>query len=634
MRVRSWTASAVALVLSLLLTWCSNQNRIAGGSSETQNGTAKLRIYLSDRPLPDTVEHLYVEIHEVQVFSQDLGWITAATLDTVIDVAELSNGGRMALADTLVPAGAYSQLRILFGTGNSLVVNGASHALVLSNDQDSGSTIHLDLTLSAGQAMDVLVDFNATESVQWTLPLPTLDPEPHGYVIADCALLTGGITDQRGSPIASAIVWARAGDSLAVSTGSDSNGQYSLVLRPGSYSVVCSAAGYGSSSPASHAVSVSARDTLKDRNFRMADLVRVDLVLLFGTVADSAGAPIRGATIRAWSANSLAASANSDSTGFYSVLLAAGSYRLTCKAQGYDSATQEIRVEAGSATANHSFLLRLSRIAVVPPSFALIAGTVLDTAGTVLDSVRIQVTNPLGSTYWVLSGKTGAYAIELPAGDVYEVACSTANYLGQARRVELKSADTVLVDFRLLPISRPPVTGLVTGTVRDKKGDPMGFVPIAASIGDSVVAFTFSNAAGQYNFRLKSGDYTIACSTLVYQFSNPAARTVNLVENRDVSAVDFVLYNYVTAPYGLLSGPVRDEQGNAIVGAVITAESWGGTRVRQYTTQSGHYRMILAPGTYHVTCTAKGVEKFEPEARTVVIKEGGEVDDQSFFEED
>jgi hypothetical protein len=70
---------------------------------------------------------------------------------------------------------------------------------------------------------------------------------------------------------------------------------------------------------------------------------------------------------------------------------------------------------------------------------------------------------------------------------------------------------------------------------------------------------------------------------------------------------------------GLISGTVTDKSGAAIVGAIVVIDSTGGNLTRTTETNSDgvYVASALPPGTYNITVTSKGFQKFE--ARKVVL---------------
>jgi hypothetical protein len=130
----------------------------------------------------------------------------------------------------------------------------------------------------------------------------------------------------------------------------DSNGNFTLIVPPGSYTVTVTAAGYNS---ASQSVSVRSgqRQTL---SFKLTSTTASGSIA--GNVSDAwSGSPIAGATLRL--SNGL--TTVTDLNGNYSFpLVLSGSYTITASAIGYVGQSQAITVKPGHQTTQNFQLAR------------------------------------------------------------------------------------------------------------------------------------------------------------------------------------------------------------------------------------------------------------------------------------
>lgn len=138
-------------------------------------------------------------------------------------------------------------------------------------------------------------------------------------------MISGTVTASDSTPLGGATI--SAGTATATSSA---NGNYSMSLPAGTYSVVCTKTGYATQTQNNVVVTDNQSTTL---NFSLEPVPPVNGTI--SGVVTSAGTPISGATITAGSST-----AHTQSDGSYTMSLAPGNYNVTCAATGYTSQTQ------------------------------------------------------------------------------------------------------------------------------------------------------------------------------------------------------------------------------------------------------------------------------------------------------
>lgn len=150
-------------------------------SSSTVNSdsdTGTLRLALTDAPACgfDTV---FVTIQKVRVHKSndandaDGGW-SEIVLNPAkkVDLLSLTNGKLEDLGQTVLPAGKYTQLRLVLADNNgapfanSAKPTGESEvALQTPSGQQSGIKTNIDITVAANKVADFVLDFDACKSI-------------------------------------------------------------------------------------------------------------------------------------------------------------------------------------------------------------------------------------------------------------------------------------------------------------------------------------------------------------------------------------------------------------------------------------------------------------------------------------
>jgi len=105
-----------------------------------------------------------IEIH-VSTGEQSSGWTTLDTNTGIYDLLALTNGVETVIASDQYPTGRVSQIRLVLGESNSVVIDGQSFPLKIPSGSESGLKILINADLVEGISYSVLLDFDAAKSV-------------------------------------------------------------------------------------------------------------------------------------------------------------------------------------------------------------------------------------------------------------------------------------------------------------------------------------------------------------------------------------------------------------------------------------------------------------------------------------
>ncbi len=217
------------LAVGLFLTGC-NVN-----SSDNSEGT--LNVLLTDAPA--TYEAVYIDIQEVQLnlgTEQQEEWLNINSQPLRVDLLKLDNGADTLLGTAQLEEGTYNQIRLVLGTNNEVIVDGASNNLTIPSGQESGYKVNLNATVTEDSTHTQIIDFDAARSIAVTgNGQYILNPVLKAFNPDETGALSGQLVPQ-GVP---ALVSAQIGDEILATTYVESNGTFLLRgLDPNVYKVL------------------------------------------------------------------------------------------------------------------------------------------------------------------------------------------------------------------------------------------------------------------------------------------------------------------------------------------------------------------------------------------------------------
>ncbi|MGH7724807.1 MAG: DUF4382 domain-containing protein [Candidatus Eiseniibacteriota bacterium] len=93
------------------------------------------------------------------------GWEVLTDEEQTFDLLALRNGVTTTLGTALVPAGRYTQIRLLLGEGSNVVVDGVTHPLVIPSGLQTGLKLVGGFNVPEGETVELTVDIDAAQSV-------------------------------------------------------------------------------------------------------------------------------------------------------------------------------------------------------------------------------------------------------------------------------------------------------------------------------------------------------------------------------------------------------------------------------------------------------------------------------------
>ncbi|KAA9340022.1 DUF4382 domain-containing protein [Adhaeribacter soli] len=166
MKTSRFVLPAMLLGLTLGLGACSKDD----DKTTTGTGTSRMEVRLTDAP--GDYKEVNIDIRSVQVHKDasdngTTGWVTLDNIKPgIYNLLDFSNGKDTLLAASNLPVGHISQIRLVLGNDNSLVLkDGTTKALKTPSGQTSGLKVQIHADLKEDVTYVVLLDFDAAKSI-------------------------------------------------------------------------------------------------------------------------------------------------------------------------------------------------------------------------------------------------------------------------------------------------------------------------------------------------------------------------------------------------------------------------------------------------------------------------------------
>lgn len=195
-------------------------------------GDYSYKIRMTDAPAPYNAVN--VDILGVSIVDGKGQTVNLSTNVGVHNLLQLTNGADMLLANTYLNNNEITQIKLNLGTNNTVVVNGQTYPLSLSNEDKQGLTINVNQQLEENANNEVLIDFDANSSV---IPTTENTYKLRPIIRTIDTSITGSISGTIDNT-SLAVVSAVSSSNVSYTTGVDANGNFKIQGLPtGSYTL-------------------------------------------------------------------------------------------------------------------------------------------------------------------------------------------------------------------------------------------------------------------------------------------------------------------------------------------------------------------------------------------------------------
>jgi hypothetical protein len=209
---------ALVFVLSIFFIQCSK--------NDSTTGKATLSISLTDDP--GNFDEVNIDIVGVEVTGENGAIADLNVKAGIYNLLDFTNGIDTLIATGSIDEGTISQIRLILGDNNTVVVDGVTYSLSTPSAQESGLKLQVHDELKAGVVYAILLDFDANKSiVEEGNGSFQLKPVIQVVDLAISGSIKGAIT-----PVGINCAVAGSMDTVVHTTYCDANGQFLLQGLP------------------------------------------------------------------------------------------------------------------------------------------------------------------------------------------------------------------------------------------------------------------------------------------------------------------------------------------------------------------------------------------------------------------
>jgi hypothetical protein len=459
-----------------------------------------------------------------------------------------ADGFRAAQGDTItssIQLGDYIELPVL-----DLVTIGSSIIVSVTDNTDK-PLVDVTLTFSRGNSQQIIFATDLpyafpAEPGTWTVivekegyfsqsdqyQVEVLDKQdtPLDVIMLRAANISGLIRDDQGNVLSDVLIEATPQDISGryTSTTSDFSGSYGpMFLKPGSYHITVTKAGYSSSDTTITVVSLE--------SVTFSPVLTQFTSIINGTVSDDTGNPVAEARISYRLEDGSGMSVLADNAGSFQLRVPSGvSLNIFATKEGYTTSDTTLSPFAEGENRTLNFIIRKLS--------AVIYGEILTIEGSkhvAVENAEITLFDQATGliVYTDQSDSDGNYKVYGDEGAVL-IHIEKRYYTTRDSVHTLSAGDSIHIQFIL-----EKNVGSVSGSVRISTNKGVSNQEVTAtrkSSGSVVSVLTDANGAYQFTTLLPGETYTITTKKLRY-FTDPAEGYTILVSGGNTANINFVL---------------------------------------------------------------------------------------------
>ncbi|WP_333600770.1 DUF4382 domain-containing protein [Flavobacterium sp.] len=214
------------IAFAIALNSCSSDN--------SSSSSYPYKVRMTDAPGP--YSEVNVDVQSVEVIGADGQTVVLNTNAGIYNLLDFTNGADTLIATSTLTSAQVSQIRLILGPNNTVVVGGQTYPLSTPSAEQSGLKLQVNQTLQADIENNILLDFDANTSIVETgNGTYKLKPVLRTVVTAISGNIEGNITPVGTLAMVSA---TSTSTNIVYTSSADITGGFRITgLPPGTYTV-------------------------------------------------------------------------------------------------------------------------------------------------------------------------------------------------------------------------------------------------------------------------------------------------------------------------------------------------------------------------------------------------------------
>ena len=424
--------------------------------------------------------------------------------------------------------------------------------------------------------------------------------------------VSGVVKDNAGQTVEDAVVRTVNSDNGSVKTTTTGvNGDYSISLNQGSYTVSVSKSGY--ISPSSRSVTLGLDE---QKNLSDPFILTNDQATVSGTIFNEDGDAVSRATVRITN-GSQEDEVQSNGSGAYQFTVSSGSWTLSVEKIGFVKPEDEtVSLSTGDILQSQDFTLMGNANQVTGFVRERITNEDGSTGLSPFGNVEVRAIPSVGTVISTTTTGNGQYTLSLKSGS-YSIVAVEENYASNQERelvIGIAVGETISgMDFEMVPNASS-----VSGTVSLPNGNGVS----DATVTVSNVGTTQTNSSGYYSMSVPNGSHELSVNKT--GLVSPSPKTVSLSAGQDLTGINFEM----TPNAGSISGKVSSS-GLALTNTQLRARNTSTSQVVTLTNANdGSYTFNVQSGSWVILAQKTGF--LADSSDVVTIGPGQSVINQNF----
>lgn len=413
--------------------------------------------------------------------------------------------------------------------------------------------------------------------------------------------IKGVVKDENGSNLSNAIVKVKdKSTNLEKQTTTNVNGEFSIPLSKGSYTINIQKSGF--ISPGSTSITLNQNE---QRNITTPFVLTNDQATVSGYIYNQDKAPIQRANVKITKGDK-SYTAKSNGSGLFQFTVASGTWTISVDKIGFvKPKSRSINLSTGDLLSNQNFTLAGNANQVV----GFVRERIISDNGTVgtapFEGITVTAVPNIGSPISTVTEKNGQYTLSLKSGS-YTIQAEEPNYTSTQDRelvIGIAIGETVSgMDFEL-----SPNPSSISGVVVSPNGNGVSDAKVTVQNVGSVT----TSSSGFYKISAPQGAHSITVSKpgLV----SPSGKNVSLIAGQNLTGVNFTM----TPNAGVISGKISSSGEPLPNTTVYAVNNTTKENVSVINNLDGTYTFSIKSGNWYIKAVKQGFLSDSTEVKSV-----------------